>query len=60
MLQYNTRFGARVISIWQKLEERGLIDKQLDEHYEHPRNPIDITIVAQRLGALAEKLPPDS
>ena len=55
---YSQRFGARVIALRNELAERGFADQQLDRFYEHPTNPIGMRIVGDRIGALAETLPP--
>lgn len=57
MSQFSTKFGARLIATRNELAEQGLTDRELDSLYTHPTNPIGIRIVAERLGALAEKLP---
>jgi len=56
MALYSQRFGARVIAMRNELADAGLTDPELDQFYEHPTNPIGIRIVAERLGALAERL----
>ncbi len=54
---YSKQFGARVIAIRNQFAQQGLTDKELDQFYEHPTNPIGIRIVGERIGALAEQLP---
>lgn len=54
---YHQRFGARVVSLYEHLKERGYHDKQADRLYEHPTNELGIRELAQRLGALVERLP---
>jgi hypothetical protein len=51
------QFGARVIAIRNEFVEQDLQNKELDKFYEHPTNLIGMRIVAERIGALAERLP---
>lgn len=57
MALYSQNFGARVIATREELAQKGITDKELDDYYENPTNPIGIRIVAERLGSLAERLP---
>jgi len=54
---YSETFGAKVIAMRNELAYKGITDGQLDSFYEHPTNPIGIRIVAEHIGALAERLP---
>jgi len=57
MALYSQTFAAKVIAMRDELARKGITDKELDAFYEHPTNPIGIRIVAEHLGALAERLP---
>jgi hypothetical protein len=50
-------FQSRVISIRDALAKQGLKDSQLDSEYKSPTNAFSIRTIAERIGALAEKLP---
>jgi len=54
---YSQKFGSKVIATYNMLSDAGLRDSELDRFYEHPTNPIGMRIVAERIGALAERLP---
>ena len=54
---YSQMFARQVISIHAELARKGISDEQFDTFYERPTNPIGVRIVAEHLGALAERLP---
>ncbi len=56
MLDYSRNFGGRVISLHDQLAELGIRDNEIDRTYEHPTNPIGVKILAERFGAIAEKI----
>jgi len=56
MTQYSEKFGARVIAIHRELAESGLTDSQLDARYQYATNPLGITLIGERIGALAERI----
>lgn len=56
MRLFSEKFGAKIIAMRNALAQKGLTDKELDSHYEHPTNPIGIRIVGERLGALAHQM----
>lgn len=53
---FSLNFGAKVISIHDELKENGLEDNELNIFYENPTNPLGMTRVGERIGALALKL----
>jgi len=53
---YNV-FQPRVRSIHDDFERKGISDRQLDAEYAQPVNTYSIRAIAERLAALAEKLP---
>lgn len=55
--QYDIKFGGKVLVVRNELAELGLRDKELDELWENPTNYFGMTIVANRISALAERLP---
>ncbi len=55
--RYSQQFASKVIAARDELARQGLTDPELDSFYQDPTNPIGIRIVAERLGALAERLP---
>jgi hypothetical protein len=57
MAIYSQTFGAKVIAIHNELASKGITDRELDSSYENPINPNGIRTVAERIGALAERLP---
>jgi hypothetical protein len=54
---YAGAFQSRVIEIRDALAKQGLKDIQLDPEYKSPANAFSIRTIAERIGALAEKLP---
>jgi hypothetical protein len=54
---YTGVFQPRVAAIHDALEKQGLRDSQLDSEFRNPVNAYSVRAIAERLGALAEKLP---
>lgn len=53
---YDEQFAAEVVAMRDELKRNGLESPELDARYEHPTNPLGIRVVAERLGALADRL----
>lgn len=56
MEQYTAKFASMVTEIRDQFADISLRDDELDSIYKNPTNPIGIRRVAERFGALAEKL----
>ncbi len=56
--RYEARFGAAVRRTRDLLDLEGLQDRDLDTFYRRPAGAFQIRIVAARLAALAQRLPP--
>jgi len=57
MAIYSQTYAPKVIAFHDELASKGLTDNELDSFYQNPTNPTGIRIVAEHLGALAERLP---
>lgn len=55
--QYSSYLTPQVIAIRDEFARKGLIDNELDKYYQHPRNPTEIHIVAERIQSLQGRLP---
>jgi hypothetical protein len=53
---YNV-FEPRVVAIHDDFKRKGISDKQLDDEYAQPVNTYSIRAIAERIAALAERLP---
>ena len=54
---FRATFQNRVTTIRDALAKQGLTDKELDAEYQNPGNAYSIKTIAERIVALAEKLP---
>ncbi len=54
---FNATFQDRVSAIRDALAKQGLKDSRLDSEYKAPINAYSIRTIAERIGAVAEKLP---
>lgn len=54
---YSKKFGSRVVAMRVELATHNLTDDTLESYYQHPVNPHVMEIVAQRIAALALRLP---
>ena len=53
---FNQMFGPQVRRTRQLFDLEGLTDRDLDAFYRHPANAFQISVIAQRLAALARRL----
>jgi hypothetical protein len=54
---FSSAFQGRVTAIRDALAKQGLTDSRLDTEYANPVNAYSIRTIAERIGALAERLP---
>jgi hypothetical protein len=54
--EYNRRFGARVRTAHDLMSLRNMRDRDLDAFYRGPANVFQITVVANRIALLADRL----
>jgi hypothetical protein len=57
VVMFTGAFQGRVTAIREALAKQGLTDRQLDAECQNPINAYSIRTIAERIGALAEKLP---
>jgi hypothetical protein len=58
--QFNQAWGPSVVRLHDSLAAKGLQDPALDDLYNRPTNPLGIRVIGEKIGDLAERLPPDS
>jgi hypothetical protein len=56
--RYHQEFGAKVESLRNQLDKRGMTTPTIEIYYEHPTNPLGIRALAQSLGALGQPAGP--
>lgn len=57
MTSFSEKFGPKVVVMRNRLATQVAADKVLDLYYDHPVNPTEIRVTAERIGALAQRLP---
>lgn len=56
MTSFSEQFGSKVVAMRNRLATHGLVDKALDLYYDQPTNPTEIRVIAERIGALGQRV----